>query len=91
MCRVEGGASRGESGGLMVREVLIVWAPLCVALSVGGLAGIGTVSLCGLLGVELPERARAIPVIALVVLFGFRGAVESAHRLARLVQPRDAP
>jgi hypothetical protein len=75
----------------MVRAALVVSVPLCVALSVGGLAGIATVSLCALLGMELPERARAFPVIAFVVLFGFRGAVESAHRLARLLQPRDAP
>lgn len=77
-----------DAGGAMVRDAVAVWAPLGVALSVGGLTGIGAVSACEQLGIELSARMQAFPVIGLVVLFGFRGAVESAHRLAHLLRHR---
>jgi hypothetical protein len=74
----------------MIRASLAVFAPLVVALAIGGLAGIGAVSACGELGLGLPERMGAFPVIASVVLFGFRGAVGSANRLAVLLASRGA-
>jgi hypothetical protein len=74
----------------MVRASLAVFAPLVVALSLGGLAGIGAVSVAHQLGMGLSERMEAFPVIGFVVLFGFRGAVESANRLALLLHARDA-
>lgn len=74
----------------MVRAALAVLSPLVVALSIGGVAGIGAVSAFGELGLRLSERTEAFPVIASVVLFGFRGAVGSAHRLAQLLAARDA-
>jgi hypothetical protein len=69
----------------MVRASFAVLAPLVLALSLGGITGIGAVSAFGELGLRLSERTEAFPVIASVVLFGFRGAVESANRLVLLL------
>lgn len=74
----------------MIRSALAVWAPLCVALSIGGVVGIAVVFLLGEMGIALPPRVGAFPVIGSVVLFGFRGAVGSANRLAHLLRSQEA-
>jgi hypothetical protein len=74
----------------MIRAALGVATPLCLALSVGGILGIAAVEGFEQLGLELSERLEAFPVIAFVVLFGFRGAVGSASRLAHTMRERDA-
>jgi hypothetical protein len=74
----------------MVREVFGVSKPLCIALGLGGLAGLGSVAVFERLGLELSQRIEAFPVIGFVVLFGLRGAVGSANRLAQLLRQRDA-
>ncbi len=75
---------------MTIRAALGVWTPLCVALSVGGLAGIATVSGLGRFGLDLSDRVGAFPVIAFVVVFGFRGAVGSANRLALLLRSQES-
>lgn len=85
-----GGRTPGHRGvRMLLRDALAVWAPLCVALLVGGLAGIGAVSFADELGIELSARVEAIPVILSVVAFGFRGAVQSGNRLSLLLARHD--
>lgn len=74
----------------MFRTVMTVGAPLFLGLSLGGLASLGAVHCFDALGMNLSDRQEAVPVVGLIVLFGFRGAVESANRLAALLRPGGA-
>lgn len=70
----------------MLRTVLAVGAPLWVGLSLGGLAAALGVYVLDALGANLTDRQEALPVAGVIVLFGLRGALESANRLAALVR-----
>lgn len=73
----------------MLRIVLFIGAPLWLSLLAGGIAGLAAVAALDAVGLALTARQQALPVVACVVLVGFRGATEAARRLVVLLAERD--